>query len=268
MAVLAASVDARVYLAALTFTVVSGLLLWDDSGAAGVAAQSVARDEERTGGCSPPAPFCPARPAAGRTNRHLHAASHGLPGRGARHGAHAARSAGLPATGRDAGRDGPEPGGTGRRRAAREKESDDRGGAQHPRCGGSGHREPSALYRRSAWRSGFPARDDRVHTEQFRAGALRIHDVAGIPGGCRHSASGRTGFLLARHHRDALCGDRKPNLCAEDVGRHAGDRATLHFTEPLDRSGRRGGGRQVPQHARVATAGGVSVVVAKRAELP
>ena len=36
-----------------------------------------------------------------------------------------ARSAGLPAAGRDAGRYGPEPGGTGRRRGGREKESDD-----------------------------------------------------------------------------------------------------------------------------------------------
>ena len=79
-------------------------VVWDGSGAAGVAEQSVADDEGRTGGCHAPAPVCPARPVVGRTNRHLHAAGNGLAGGGARHGARAARSAGLPAAGRDAGR--------------------------------------------------------------------------------------------------------------------------------------------------------------------
>ncbi len=48
-----------------------------------------------------------------------------------------------------------------------------------------------------AWDSDFPAGDDRVQAEQFRAGAVRVYDVAGIPGGCRHSAAGRPGCLMA-----------------------------------------------------------------------
>ena len=54
------------------------------------------------------------------------------------------------------------------------------------------------------------------------AGALRVYHIAGILGGCRHSASRWTGFLMAGHHRDALCGDRERNLRTQDVGRHVG----------------------------------------------
>ena len=83
---------------------------------------------------------------------------------------------------------------TGRRRAAREKESDDRGGAKHPWCDGGGNGEQSALYRRAARCSGFPAGDNRVHAEQFCAGAVPVYDIAGLPGGCRHPAPGVAGI--------------------------------------------------------------------------
>ena len=43
---------------------------------------------------------------------------------------------------------------------ALQKESDDRGGAEHPRRDGGGCREPHALDRRDAWGSDFPAGDD------------------------------------------------------------------------------------------------------------
>ena len=46
-------------------------------------------------------------------------------------------------------------------------------------------------------------------------------------------------------------------------GEHAVYWTALHSLGPLERSGGRGGGRQVPRHARVAAAGGVSAVVAK-----
>ena len=111
---------------------------------------------------------------------------------------------------------------TGRRRGARETESDPRGGAEHPRCDGGGYGEPHAHDRRDAWRSDLPAGDDRVQAEQFRAGAVRVSDVAGIPGGCRHPAAERARCLLARHRKDALCGHREPNLRAQDVGPNAG----------------------------------------------
>ncbi len=123
---LAVSVDARVYLAALALTLVSALLfgmiparqVWQSSPLQAMKSGPV--------DVNAPAPVCPAGPVVGRTNCHLHAAGNGLAGGGARHGAHAARSAGLPAAGRDAGRHGPEPEmEQARRRAAREKESDD-----------------------------------------------------------------------------------------------------------------------------------------------
>ena len=43
-----------------------------------------------------------------------------------------------------------------RRRGARETESDDRGGAEHPRRDGGGYSEPHAHDRRDAWDSDFP----------------------------------------------------------------------------------------------------------------
>src|SRR5260370_27352008 len=69
---------------------------------------------------------------------------------------------------------------------------------------------------------------------------------------------------MARHHEHALCRDRERDFFPEDVGRHAGDWTALYFPGPLERSGGRGGGRQVPPHGRVARACGVSAVVAKR----
>ena len=95
---------------------VKRVAVWDDSGAARVAEQSVAGNEERTGGFNAPAPFSPAGSVVRRTNCNLHTAGNGLPRRGARHGAHAAHSTRLPATARNAGRDGPKR--SGRRRAA------------------------------------------------------------------------------------------------------------------------------------------------------
>ena len=53
----------------------------------------------------------------------------------------------------------------------------------------AGDGEPRALYRRAARRSGFPARNDRFQSEQFCAGAIRVYDLAGLPGGCGHSGS-------------------------------------------------------------------------------
>src|SRR4030095_3692462 len=50
---------------------------------------------------------------------------------------------------------------------------------------------------------------------------------------------------------------------ARNVGLHLGDRTAFHRTEPVDRSRGRGGGRQIPQHARVAATSGVSVALAK-----
>src|SRR4029453_15385189 len=101
------------------------LVFWNSSGAPGMAEQSVAGDEERAGGFNAAAPVCLAGPVAGRTNCNLHAAGNGLACRRARHGVLASRSTGLPTTRRNVGRDGPEPGGSGRRRATREKESND-----------------------------------------------------------------------------------------------------------------------------------------------
>ena len=99
--------------------------VWDDSGAAGLAEQSVAGDEERTSRFDAAAPVCVAGPVAGRTNCNLHAAGNGLACCRARNGALASHSTGFPTTRRDVGRHGSEPGGTGRRRATREKESND-----------------------------------------------------------------------------------------------------------------------------------------------
>src|SRR4029453_3096620 len=61
-----------------------------------------------------------------------------------------------------------------------------------------------------------------------------------------------------------LC-DRERDLRAEDVERHAGDWTTLYYIGPLEGSGGRSRGRQVPRDARVAAACGISAVVAKRA---
>ena len=191
----AVSVDTRVYLAALTLTPRKRAALRDDPGAAGMAEQSVAGDEERTGGFNAATPAVLAGSLVRRTNCHLHAPGHRLVRRGARHGAHAARSAGLPAAGRDGGRDGPERGKAMCR--LRRKEGDARGGAEHPWCDGGGDGEQSALYRRAAGYSGFPARDDRVHAEQFCAGAVRAYDFARILGGCRHSAPEWARCLMA-----------------------------------------------------------------------
>ena len=68
-----------------------------DSGAAGVAKQSVTGDEERIIGFNAAAPVCSAGPVARRTNCDLHVARDGLACRRPRHGSHVARSAGLPA---------------------------------------------------------------------------------------------------------------------------------------------------------------------------
>jgi ABC-type antimicrobial peptide transport system permease subunit len=190
----AVSVDARVYLAALTFTLVSALLFGM------IPARQVSQSsplQAMKGGANAPAPVCNSGPLVRRTDCHLHAAGHSLARRCARHGAHATRSAGLRAAGRDAGRDGPEPGGTGRRRAAREEESDDRSGAEHPRRSDGGDAEQSALYRRAAGYSGFLARDDRVYAEQFCASAVPVYDIAGLPRGCRHPAPAGPGCLMA-----------------------------------------------------------------------
>jgi predicted permease len=91
----AVSVDARVYLACSDPHPGERAALRDDSGAAGLAEQSVAGDEGRSGRAHAPAPVRPAGPLVGRTDCRLHAAGHGFARRGTRHGAHAARSAGL-----------------------------------------------------------------------------------------------------------------------------------------------------------------------------
>ena len=122
---LAVNVDARVYFVVTDLDSDQRAVFWNSSGASGMAEQSLAGDEERAGGFHAAAPVCLARSFAGRTNYNLHAADNGLACRGARHGALAARSTGFPTAGRDVGRDGPEAGGTGRRRSTREKESND-----------------------------------------------------------------------------------------------------------------------------------------------
>ena len=76
----------------------------DDSGAAGVAEQSVTGDEERISGFNAAAPVYSAGPVVRRTNCDLHVARDGLAGRRPRHGSHVARSAGLPAAGSNARR--------------------------------------------------------------------------------------------------------------------------------------------------------------------
>jgi predicted permease len=121
---LGVNVDARVYFVALMLTLISALF-FGIVPARGMAEQSVAGDEERPGGFNAAAPVCLAGPVAGHTNCNLYASGNGVACRRARHGALATRSAGFPSAGCDAGRDGPEAGGTGRRRANREKESND-----------------------------------------------------------------------------------------------------------------------------------------------
>src|SRR5213078_3945152 len=81
--------------------------VWDDSGAASVAEQAVAGDEKRTSRFNAAAPIYSAGPVAWRANCDLHVARDGLADRRPRHGAHVARSTGLPAARRDAGRRGP-----------------------------------------------------------------------------------------------------------------------------------------------------------------
>ncbi len=139
-------------------------------------------------------------------------------GGGARHGARAARSARLPAAGSDAGRDGPERGGAGRRRGAGERESDDRGGAEHPRRDGGGGGETHADERLDTRHSDLPAGNGRVQDGQLCAGDVRVSDVAGIPASCRHAAAERAGRLMAGQRRDTGCGDRERDFRAEDVG--------------------------------------------------
>ena len=142
-----------------------------------------------------------------------------------------------------------------RRRGAREKESDDRGGAEHPRCDGGGCGEPHALYRRDAWDSGFPAGDDRVHAEQFCAGAVRVSQ-------CRRD-TWRLPALGCWSGRDVSWHDTTKTpyvaIVNETFARKMwgetpaiGQRFILmgHLT----RSGGRGGGRQVPRPAGVAAA--------------
>ena len=76
--------------------------VWDDSGAAGVAEQSVTGDEKRTSRFNAAAPIYSAGPVARRTNCDLHVARDGLAGRRPRHGSHVARSAGFSAGGSNA----------------------------------------------------------------------------------------------------------------------------------------------------------------------
>ena len=90
-----------------------------------------------------------------------------------------------------------------------ETERDPRGGAEHPRRNCGGYREPHAHDRRHARRSDFPSGDDRLQAGQFCAGAVRVSHVAGIPGGCRHQAAERARRLLARHGKDAVCSHRQ-----------------------------------------------------------
>jgi predicted permease len=122
---LAAIVDARVYLAGLALTLGSALLFGM------VPARQVWRSSPlkmMRGGPSNSIylrRLAPRDLLFGCTNCDLYAAGNGLAGVGARHGARSSRAFGLPTAGRDAGRDGPEPGAADRRRGAREKESDD-----------------------------------------------------------------------------------------------------------------------------------------------
>ena len=121
---LAVSVDGRVYLAAFAFTLVSALLF-------GMIPARQVRDSSplqamKSGpvDIGPHAPVYSARSVVRRTNCHLHAFGHGFAGRGAQHGADAARSDRIPATRCDAGRCRLQRGGR-RQRLARKKESDD-----------------------------------------------------------------------------------------------------------------------------------------------
>ena len=100
---LAVSVDARVYSGSSDLDLGKRVAVWDDSGAASVAEQSVAGDEERTGGFNAAAPVYVAGPVARRTNCDLHVARDGLAGRRPRHGSHVARSAGFSTAGSNAG---------------------------------------------------------------------------------------------------------------------------------------------------------------------
>ena len=76
--------------------------VWDDSGAAGVAEQSVTGDEKRISRFNAAAPIYSAGPVARRANCDLHVARDGLAGRRPRHGSHVARSAGFSAGGSNA----------------------------------------------------------------------------------------------------------------------------------------------------------------------
>ena len=101
---LAVSVDARVYLAALAFTLISALLfgmiparqVWQSSPLQAMKSGPVGFNHAAS-------PY-DARLVVRHPNCHLHAPGHVLVRRGARHGADAARSARLPPAGRHASR--------------------------------------------------------------------------------------------------------------------------------------------------------------------
>src|SRR5438132_14197248 len=76
---------------------------WNSSGEKSLAEQSVASDEERTGGFDAAASVCVARLVGGRTNCNLHAAGHGLACCLARNGPLASHFNGFPTTRLDVG---------------------------------------------------------------------------------------------------------------------------------------------------------------------
>ena len=53
-----------------------------------------------------------------------------------------------------------------------------------------------AIYRRAARHPGFPARNNRVHAEQFRAGVVGADDLARLSRGCAHSTKDGPGFFM------------------------------------------------------------------------
>ncbi len=96
----------------------------------------------------------------------------------------------------------------------------------------------------------------------------RLYDISpGISGRCRHAAAWRARCFLARHGQDARSSDREPNVCPDDVGRNAGNRATLYSVGQADGSGGRGRRRQVPRPGGIAAAGSVSATGTERRQL-
>jgi hypothetical protein len=67
----------------------------------------------------------------------------------------------------------------------------------HPWCDCGGDAEQTALYRRDSRYSRFPARDHRVHAEQFCTRPVPVYDIAGLSRDCPHPAPARPGFLMA-----------------------------------------------------------------------